>query len=100
VARQTQQIGIRMALGANPGVVLRQVLRGALLLVVIGSVIGVAAALASGRVLRSVLFAISPTDPLSFVLAVVAMLMVGAAAAYFPASRAARVEPVIALRCE
>ena len=100
VARQTNQIGIRMALGARPTTVLWQIMRSAMLLVTVGLLIGVAAALASGQVLRSVLYAMSPLDPSAYIVAVLAMVAVGFGAAYFPASRAARVDPVIALRCE
>jgi putative ABC transport system permease protein len=100
VAQQTREIGIRMALGANPGRVMRLVLGRGLRLAGAGTVIGVLAALLLTRLLGSLLFDVSATDPLTF--AAVAGLLLGVAfiACYAPARRAMRVDPIVALRYE
>jgi putative ABC transport system permease protein len=100
VAQQTREIGIRMALGANPGTVLRLVLGRGLRLAGAGTVIGVLASLMLTRLLGSLLFDVSATDPLTF--AAVAGLLLGVAslACYVPARRAMRVDPMVALRYE
>jgi predicted permease len=99
-ARRTREIGIRMALGARAVDVIRLVLRETMLLVGFGIVIGLGAAIAATRLVASLLFGLSPTDPLTIALAVLLMLMVAALAAYLPARRAARVDPMEALRYE
>jgi predicted permease len=100
VTRRTNEIGIRMALGAQRQSVLQMVMRESLILVVIGIVIGVAAALASGRFVASLLFGLTSTDATTSALAVALMLCVSAFAGYLPARRAARVDPMTALRHE
>ena len=100
VSRRTREIGVRMALGAQRGSVLTMILRDAAALLVGGIVIGIGAALASASVLKSILFGTTPRDPfvMAGVCAVVAI--VGLLAAYIPALRAARVDPMVALRYE
>ena len=100
VSRRIPEIGIRMALGAEQWAVRWMVMKSALLLVLVGVTVGVVAALAGTSVVQSLLFGLSPTDPLTFVLAALLMLSVALAAAYLPARRASRVDPVVALRAE
>jgi putative ABC transport system permease protein len=100
VARRTREIGIRLALGASPGNVLRMILRQGLLLAAIGVAIGAAVALALGRVLASELFDVKPTEALTFVGAAALMLAMAGAACYVPAARAMRTDPLTALRHE
>jgi putative ABC transport system permease protein len=99
-AQRTQEIGIRMALGADRATILRMVLSGGAKIAAIGLGIGIAGALALTQVLSGMLFGVSPRDPLTFVLVPVALLVVALAACWIPARRAIRVEPVIALRGE
>jgi predicted permease len=100
VVRRTREIGIRMALGAASGVVLRSELRSAIRLVAAGIAVGVPIAIAGGRLVRSQLFGISGTDPVTFAMATALLALVAGAAAYLPARRASRVDPMIALRWE
>jgi predicted permease len=100
VTRRTPEIGVRMALGAEPGAVRWMVMRHALTLIGAGLVLGIPAAAASTRVLKTLLFGLTPTDPLSFVAAGALLLVVGALAAYLPARRASQVDPIVALRAE
>jgi predicted permease len=100
VARQTKEIGVRMAIGAQRGDILRMVLREAALLVGIGLVVGVAASLAGAQLLRSLIFGVAPRDPLTLAGACGALLLTGLFAAWWPARRAASTEPMEALRAE
>jgi predicted permease len=100
VARRTHEIGIRMALGASAQRVVQWVLSGALLWVTLGVVLGLGAALATAPWLESLLFELKPRDPLTIGLAVLILLAVAAVAGYLPARRAARVDPLVALRHE
>ena len=100
VSRRTHEIGVRMALGARNADVLGMVLRQGLSLTGIGLLVGLAGAFVATRVIRSLLYDVSPTDPLTFVC--VPMLLAGMAllASYLPARRAAKIDPMAALRCE
>jgi len=100
VARRTREIGIRMALGAQRRRVVMLVLKGAARLVVIGIVLGVPAAWAGSRWVQSMLFGLTPTDPIAIVGATVLLALVAQLAAYLPAWRASRVDPLTALRHE
>jgi len=104
VVQRTAEMGIRMALGARRGDVVRMVMREALLLVVAGIVIGVPAALAGARLASSqvsgLLFGLEATDPLTIALATLLLAVVAMAAGYLPARRASRVDPMVALRNE
>ena len=100
VASRTNEIGIRLALGASPGDVLWLILREALLLVSVGVALGLPVALGATRLLASLLFAMKPADPVSLSLAALLMLVVAIVAGYLPARRATKVDPMIALRCE
>ncbi|MGH9843762.1 MAG: ADOP family duplicated permease [Blastocatellia bacterium] len=99
-AQRTREIGIRVALGARAADVIRLVLRETMLLVGSGVIIGLGAAFAATRLVASLLFGLSPNDPLTITLATLLMLGVAALAGYLPARRAARVDPLIALRHE
>jgi ABC-type antimicrobial peptide transport system permease subunit len=100
VARRTQEIGIRMALGANANRVVRLVLRETLGWVVLGVALGLGAALATTSWVESMLFGLKPRDPLTIGVAALVLLVVAAIAGYLPARRAARVDPLVALRHE
>jgi putative ABC transport system permease protein len=100
VACRTHEIGIRMALGASPTNVLRQILGESARFVLAGLVIGAAAALGVLRLLASMLFGVHPSDPLTFVGVALLLLSVTLLACYVPARRAMRVDPVVALRHE
>jgi len=100
VARRVQEIGIRMALGAQRWNVLALVLREGLILTAAGVGIGLGVALALTRILRGLLFEITPTDPVTFVSTALLLGVVALLACYLPARRAARIDPMVALRCE
>lgn len=100
VSRRTNEIGVRMALGAQTNWVLWLVLKESMVLLSIGLAAGVPAAIAATRLLQSQLFGLSPHDPATFVVAVSAVAVVTLLAAYFPALRAAKVDPMVALRYE
>jgi putative ABC transport system permease protein len=99
-AQRTQEIGIRVALGANPGDVTRLVLGGAMTLAAIGVATGALLFLGIGQVLGSVLYGIGPRDPLTIVGGVLLLSVVAFVASYIPARRASRVDPLIAMRTE
>jgi putative ABC transport system permease protein len=98
VSRQTHEIGIRMALGAGQVDVLRMVLRTGGKLIGLGVVTGVAASFVATRLLESQLWGVSPHDPITLVGVVLVVAVSGLAACYFPARKATRVDPMVALR--
>ena len=100
VSQRTQEIGIRMALGASKQDVLRMVVGGGLRLAIAGVLIGVALSLAAGRFISTLLFGVRATDPLTFSAVAVALLTTAVFAAWIPARRATRVDPMVALRYE
>jgi putative ABC transport system permease protein len=100
VGRRTQEIGVRLAFGAQPGQVVRAMLRDSALPIVVGLVLGTGGALLSTKVIKTFLFETSPTDPLTLVLVAAALGVVGCVAAWIPSRRAARVDPVETLRSE
>jgi putative ABC transport system permease protein len=100
VGQRTQEIGIRMAVGASRPQVLGMVLRQAMLHVLPGVAIGVAGALAVTRLIRAQLFGVSPTDPLTFVGVATLLVAVALLASWIPAWRAAQVEPIVTLKAE
>ncbi len=100
VTQATQEIGIRLALGAQPGDVLRLILRYGMVLMSAGLGIGIVAALAAGRLIASQLYEVRPTDPVTYVAVSAALLATGIVACLVPAIRAMRVDPLVALRYE
>jgi ABC-type antimicrobial peptide transport system permease subunit len=98
VARRTQEIGIRMALGAERGMVVRMVTREAAVLALAGIAIGLVAARALARVLASLIYGASPTEPMVFAGVSAFLFAVAVMAAWLPARRAAAVDPAAALR--
>jgi predicted permease len=100
VSQRTREIGIRIALGAQPGAVLRMVLRQGLILTLLGVGFGLAASLGATRLLASQLFDVTPTDPVTFVVAPILLLTVALLACLVPARRATNVDPLIAIRQE
>ncbi|MFI5230124.1 MAG: FtsX-like permease family protein, partial [Gemmatimonadales bacterium] len=100
VGQRQQEIGVRMALGAQPRSVMTLVLRNGMRLVVAGILVGAVVSLASARVLGALLFELSPTDPPTFALVAALLAVIGVMACWIPARRAARVDPAISLKTE
>ncbi len=100
VARRTREVGIRLALGARPQNVTRMFVRQGLVLSAIGAICGLAAALGLTRLMRSLLFEVSPADPLTYAGASAALVLAATIGSYIPARRATRVDPMEALRAE
>jgi len=100
VTQRTRELGIRMALGAQSWEVVRLVMRQGMLLAAVGLIVGLLAAFAATRLVAALLYGVNPSDP--FVFAAVTILLAAAAfaACYFPARRAVKIDPVIALRFE
>jgi putative ABC transport system permease protein len=100
VSQRTREIGVRMALGANPGDVLRLILGEGLKLVLAGAAFGIVVALLATRFISKMIYGVSATDPLIFLSVVTLLVVVSLAACYVPARRAMRVDPMVALRYE
>jgi predicted permease len=100
VARRTREVGIRLAVGASPGGVVRLLMREGMTLVVVGAVIGLALGLAVTRLLEALLFGVRAADPLTFIGAPLLLLVVGAVASLLPARRASRIDPARVLKTE
>ena len=100
VARRTREIGIRMALGAEPGNVQRMILREGLVMTMTGAGLGLLLAFGLGRICSGMLYQVSPMDPLTFTLAPAALFLTAMVACYIPARKATRVNPLTALRSE
>jgi ABC-type antimicrobial peptide transport system permease subunit len=98
VTQRTNEMGIRMALGATTRDVSAIVMRGTIRMAAIGTTVGIVASVAVGPALQAMLFGVKPEDPLSFALAILILLGVALLAGWIPARRAARVDPAVALR--
>ena len=100
VAFRTSEIGLRMALGASPGSVMRMVLAYGRRLTLAGIAIGVAGAIAVSRLMQQALAEVNPAEPLVYIVLAITLLLVAESAAWFAARRATRIDPVVALRSE
>ena len=100
ITERTREIGIRVALGAQPRQMMHRAIRDGMLLALVGVTIGVVAALTSARVLSAFLFGVTPTDPLTFCAVAIVLLAVALLASYIPSRRALKVDPIVALRNE
>jgi ABC-type antimicrobial peptide transport system permease subunit len=100
VSRRTHEIGIRVALGASRGEILKMVMRETLLLTLAGLAVGIPCALAASRLVAHMLFGVSDHDPVTLVAVALGLATVAALAAFFPARRAMRVNPMVALKYE
>jgi putative ABC transport system permease protein len=97
VIQRSREIGIRMALGAHPATVLRLVLGQGMLIIAVGAAVGVCASLILTRVIGTLLWGVTPTDPLTFILVLLALSFIGLVACYVPARRASRIDPLVVL---
>jgi putative ABC transport system permease protein len=99
-SQRTREIGVRMALGADAPMIRRMVLREGSVVIAIGLIVGLAAALVSSRFLQTLLFEIRPSDPVTMAGVSIGLGLVGLAACYVPARRATRIDPLTALRTD
>ena len=100
VSRRAREAGIRLAVGAQPNAIVRLLMREGIVLVAIGSVVGLLLGLGASQVLRTLLYGVSAGDPVTFIAAPVMLVLVGTVAAFLPARRAGRVDPAGVLRAE
>jgi ABC-type antimicrobial peptide transport system permease subunit len=100
VSQRTREIGIRIVLGAQRGDVLGLVIRQGMRVVIVGVVLGLAGAAGLSRVVAGLLFGVSPMDPLAFIGVSLFLVAVALLACWLPARRAAKLDPIIALKCE
>jgi putative ABC transport system permease protein len=100
VAQRTRELGIRIALGAAPERVRRMVVGRGVSLALLGAGLGLVGALMLGRLMQSMLFGISPSDPMTYAAVTVVLLAIAGVASYLPARRATRVDPMVALRSD
>jgi putative ABC transport system permease protein len=100
VVQRTREMGIRLALGADRSAILGMFVKNGALLACLGAVIGLAAAFLLTRLIATLLFGVGPADPLTFFCVPIALITVAMLASYIPARRAAKVDPMVALRCE
>ena len=100
VSARTNEIGIRLALGATRGTILQMILRQGLELAIAGAAVGIACALIVSHLMAGLLYGVTPTDPLTFAGVTLVLTTVALAACYIPAIRAMRIDPLVALRYE
>jgi putative ABC transport system permease protein len=100
VARRTREIGIRMALGAEPGAVLRMIMREGSIMLLCGVALGLLLAIGTGKVLSGILYGVGALDPIAFATAPALLAVAALVATWIPARRATRVNPMVALRTE
>ena len=100
VSRRTREFGVRQALGATPGRIVRQVFREGFALTLAGLAVGLGLGAVLGRILSTILYQVSPFDPISLAAASALLLLAAMIAAWVPARRAGRIEPMVAMRME
>jgi ABC-type antimicrobial peptide transport system permease subunit len=100
VVQRTNEIGVRVAMGARPGAVMALVLRKGLTLAAMGAGLGLVGATLTSRLLSKLLYEVAPNDPLTFGMSVIALIVVAGVACWMPSRRAARIDPMLALRQE